>query len=147
MHGLHDNNIISLPLQSTVEPSPTNPGSRNLVADALPPHIAIYDVHHGIYYDELAREQQHDHETTDYEMAITSPQWEKIPINNNSVLCDIVTGRPRPLILMKLHRTVFDVVHWTGSTIYHIYNQTDQEQICLAFHGEGYTTVGQELPM
>ena len=70
-------------------------GLRNAAADALY-CMSIYDVHPFINYDELAREQQRDYATSDYESSITSLKWDKIQIKNNSVLCDISTGMFRP---------------------------------------------------
>ena len=71
MHGPHD--TPPLPLRSQVDPYLLTVRTYP-VADALS-RIAIYD--------ELAREQHRDHETSDYETYITNLQWEKIQMNNN----------------------------------------------------------------
>ena len=78
-------------------------------------YVIVLIFHHTypnpINYHELAREQQRDHEISDYETSITSFQWEKIQINNNTVLCYISTGRPIPVVPVEPHRTVCDVGH------------------------------------
>ena len=85
------------------------PGSHNPVADAL--SRIILEVHPGINYNQLAQEQRLDPEIADYETSITNLQWEKVQLNDTTVLCDVSTGRPRPLVPTKLRRMVFNVVH------------------------------------
>ena len=75
------------------------PGSHNPVADAL--SRIILEVHPGINYNQLAQEQRLDPEIADYETSITNLQWEKVQLNDTTVLCDISTGRPRPLVPTK----------------------------------------------
>ena len=86
------------------------PGSRNPIADALS-DMAIYDVQPGITMMSKPENASRDHETSDYDISITSLRWENIPINKNPVCCGISTGRPSPLVLARLRMTVFDVVH------------------------------------
>lgn len=86
------------------------PGSNNPVADALS-RIDINDIHPGIDYQALSLEQQTDSETSDYKTSITNLEWKYISIDNNDVLCDVSTGRPRPLVPKGYRRKVFDVIH------------------------------------
>ena len=79
----------------------TNPVSR----------ITINDIQQGIDYDTLSREQQSDPETDAYKTAVSNLTWEYVPINNTQVLCDVSTGRPRPLVPTTFRRKIFDVVH------------------------------------
>ena len=86
------------------------PGSKNPFADALS-RITFNNIQQGIDYDALSREQQTDHETDAYKTAVSNLIWEYVPINNTQVLCDVSTGRPRPLVPTTYRRKIFDVVH------------------------------------
>ncbi len=86
------------------------PGSKNPVADALS-RITINDIQPGIDYHSLAREQQNDPETDTYRTSITNLSWKNVSIENTDILCDVSTGRPRPLVPLAFRRKVFDVVH------------------------------------
>ena len=65
----------------------------------------------GIDYNTLSREQQTDPETDAYKTAVSNLIWEYVPINNTQVLCDVSTGRSRPLVPTTFRRKIFDVVH------------------------------------
>ena len=86
------------------------PGSKNPVADALS-RITINDIQQGIDYDALSREQQTNPETDAYKTAVSNLIWEYVPITNTQVLCDVSTGRPRPLVPTAFRRKIFNVVH------------------------------------
>ena len=87
------------------------PGNRNPAADALS-RAAVDAVQLGIDFYELAQEQREDSETEEYRTTTSSLQWEDIKLDDNSsLLCDISTGRPRPLVPKKLRKQIFDIVH------------------------------------
>ncbi|KAK3881243.1 hypothetical protein Pcinc_014325 [Petrolisthes cinctipes] len=81
-------------------------------ADALS-RIEINAVQLGLDYNQLAKEQQQDPETTAVRTAITALQWKDIPLgdSNISILCDVSTGRPRPWIPSSLRHHVFNLIH------------------------------------
>ncbi|KAK3868227.1 hypothetical protein Pcinc_026356 [Petrolisthes cinctipes] len=83
------------------------PSKKNPVADALS-RIEINAVQLGLDYNQLAKEQQQDPETTTVRTAITALQWKDVPLgdSNISILCDVSTGRPRPWIPSSLRRHV-----------------------------------------
>ncbi|KAK3871584.1 hypothetical protein Pcinc_023272 [Petrolisthes cinctipes] len=88
------------------------PGKKNPVADALS-RIEINAVQLGLDYNQLAKEQQQDPETTAVRTAITALQWEDVPLgdSNTSIFCDVSTGRPRPWIPSSLRRHIFNLIH------------------------------------
>ncbi|KAK3885064.1 hypothetical protein Pcinc_010718 [Petrolisthes cinctipes] len=75
--------------------------------------IEINAVQLGLDYNQLAKEQQQDPETTAVRTAITALQWKDVPLgdSNISILCDVSTGRPRPWIPSSLRRHVFNLIH------------------------------------
>ena len=87
-------------------------GADNAVADALS-RAAIGEVRLGVDFGRMAEIQQRDAETAAYRMAVTALQWEEIAIGDGqiSLLCDVSTGVPRPLVPAAMRREVFDVVH------------------------------------
>ena len=88
------------------------PGKKNPVTDALS-RIAIDSVTLGLDYKQLAELQRADPETKAYTTSITSLQWQDLPLPNSdiNILCDISTGRPRPLIPRPLRKSVFSLIH------------------------------------
>ncbi|ROT60880.1 putative uncharacterized protein K02A2.6-like [Penaeus vannamei] len=85
------------------------PGSMNPVADAL----SRVEINLGIDYNEVAAAQKDDPETTEYHTAITSLQWKDVHIGGEgrTILCDVSTGRPRPLIPKSFRRKIFNLIH------------------------------------
>ncbi|KAK3895735.1 hypothetical protein Pcinc_000658 [Petrolisthes cinctipes] len=75
--------------------------------------IEINAVQLGLDYNQLAKEQQQDPETTAVRTAITALQRKDVPLgdSNISILCDMSTGRPRPWIPSSLRRHVFNLIH------------------------------------
>jgi len=65
----------------------------------------------GVDYKALAAEQERDPETMAYITAITSLRWERVTIGDTPVLCDVSTGRPRPLVATTFQREIFDLIH------------------------------------
>ncbi|KAK3892983.1 hypothetical protein Pcinc_003162 [Petrolisthes cinctipes] len=88
------------------------PGKKNPVADALS-RIEINAVQLGLDYNQLAKEQQQDPETTAVRAPITALQRKYVPLgdSNISIFCDVSTGRPRPWIPSSLRRHVFNLIH------------------------------------
>ena len=88
------------------------PGRLNPVADALS-RVQINSVHLGVNYDEVAAAQEADPETEAYRTAITNLRWENVSIGDSgrTVLCDVSTGRPRPLIPQSFRRRIFNIIH------------------------------------
>jgi cleavage and polyadenylation specificity factor subunit 1 len=86
------------------------PGANNPVADALS-RIEIASVQIGVDYSALADEQSRDPETNAYRTAITNLKWKHVQFGDTPVLCDVSSGRPRPLIPAKFRRQIFELVH------------------------------------
>lgn len=88
------------------------PGKMNPVADALS-RVEINSIHLGIDYEEIATVQEEDPETAAYRTAITSLRWKDANFGDRdrTILCDVSTGRPRPLIPKLFRRKIFDIVH------------------------------------
>ncbi len=88
-------------------------GEKNTVADALS-RASISAVHAGIDFRAMAQEQQADPEIHAYRTAVTDLKFEDIPVDDSSgltLLCDISTGKQRPVVPATWRRRVFDVVH------------------------------------
>ena len=87
-------------------------GEDNSVADALS-RVCISALHEGIDFKAMAREQQDDQEMQIYRTTITSLQFEDVPVDNSGVtlLCDVSTGKQRPVVPQAWRRRVFDAVH------------------------------------
>lgn len=85
-------------------------GSDNAAADAMS-RIELSSVHLGIDYSAMAEEQQKDPDTPRYRTAITGLRWEEVAFGSASLLCDVSTGRPRPLVSKPFRRQVFDAIH------------------------------------
>ena len=88
------------------------PGKSNPVADALS-RIEIDSIQPGIDYRRMASLQASDPETAAYRSAITSLVWRdfSLPDSAETLLCDISTGKPRPLVPAAMRREVFEMIH------------------------------------
>ena len=88
-------------------------GKDNHVADALSRASVNAVILEGVDYAAMATSQKNDPDVHAYRTAITSLQLEDIPFgpNNITLLCDISTGRPRPIVPTGWRRKVFDLVH------------------------------------
>ena len=86
------------------------PGHLNPVADALS-RITIGNVQPGINYQQMAIDQKADEETKAYKDSISNLQWAEIDIKGATLLCDISTGRPRPLVPKASRKAVVDITH------------------------------------
>ena len=74
---------------------------------------AIRSPQPGVDYKAMAAAQRADESITAVPTATTGRDFRDIPLDNygNSILCDISTGRPRPLVPDTWQRTVFYAVH------------------------------------
>nr|BDT63073.1 MAG: reverse transcriptase [Trachysalambria curvirostris nimavirus] len=85
-------------------------GSQNPVADSLS-RVEIPSIQLGVDYKAMAAEQDRDPETAAYITAIINLRWERVRIGDTPVLCDISTGRPRPLVPASFRRQIFGLIH------------------------------------
>ena len=88
------------------------PGKDNVVADCLS-RAAVDNVSVGIDYTALASAQMEDEDTQAYRTAITNLKIVSMPITPTgpTLLCDVSTGKPRPIVPSSFHRQVFEVAH------------------------------------
>ena len=89
-------------------------GKDNNVADALsrtPVHTVSTQV--GIDYAAMATAQQQDDEMKAYRTAITGLVLEDVKFGptNTTLLCDVSSGQPRPIVPSSWRRKVFEAVH------------------------------------
>ena len=87
-------------------------GKSNHVADALS-RATVAAIHEGIDYTAMAAKQQEDPDVQAYRSAASGLRLEDIPIGTRGVtlLCDISTGTPRPVVPTAWRRHVFDAIH------------------------------------
>ena len=66
-----------------------------------------------IDYRQLAADQRSSQEIANYRTAITALKFKDVPFNDGAftVLCDISTGKARPVVPTEWTRRVFDAVH------------------------------------
>ena len=86
------------------------PGASNPVADALS-RIEIDAATVGIDYEAMAAAQLVDPEVQAYRTAVTNLKWADVPFASTHLLCDVSTGRPRPLVPREFQRQIFDAIH------------------------------------
>ncbi len=90
-------------------------GKSNAVADALS-RISINAVHQlepGVDFSAMAAAQRNDQEMAAYRTAISGLTLQDIQFGptNDTLLCDISTGHPRPIVPASFRKTVFDTIH------------------------------------
>ena len=85
-------------------------GKNNVVADALS-RVEINQVHLGIDYQQMARDQQLDPELPAYKTSITGLRFRDVPYAGTTLCCDVSTGSPRPLVPASRRKEVFDLLH------------------------------------
>lgn len=99
-------------------------GKQNVVADALsrigsaaaaPPSPALI-AEPGIDYALLAADQASSEEIAAYRTAITGLTLEDVQYHGTTVLCDVSTGRPRPVVPREWTRRIFNTVHGLAHT-------------------------------
>ena len=90
-------------------------GKDNTVADALSrsPVINSITTEIGIDYSALARAQREDEEVRAYRTAITALKLEDVRFgpHDDTILCDVSSGQPRPIVPSSWRKRVFDAVH------------------------------------
>eukprot|EP00096_Caligus_rogercresseyi_P009775 TRINITY_DN3386_c0_g1_i3.p1 TRINITY_DN3386_c0_g1~~TRINITY_DN3386_c0_g1_i3.p1 ORF type:complete len:608 (+),score=-10.49 TRINITY_DN3386_c0_g1_i3:209-1825(+) len=90
-------------------------GKNNVVADALSrtPAPTLNSVRDGIDFRELAQEQSNDITLDRYRNSETGLKLEKIALQHNGpeIICDVSTGRARPLVPESFQRKIFDTLH------------------------------------
>ena len=92
-------------------------GKSNEVADALS-RTVINAVHQnlmepGIDFTAMATAQQNDQEMAAYRTAISGLTLQDVQFGptDATLLCDVSTGQPRPIVPAAFRRTVFDAIH------------------------------------
>ncbi|KAJ8398569.1 hypothetical protein AAFF_G00420970 [Aldrovandia affinis] len=87
-------------------------GKANAVADCLS-RPSVNAVHLGIDVARMAADQQADPEVQAYRTAISGLNLADIKLDGAgaSLLCDVSTGQPRPVVPAQWRREVFDSVH------------------------------------
>uniref|UniRef100_A0A669E6I5 Gypsy retrotransposon integrase-like protein 1 n=1 Tax=Oreochromis niloticus TaxID=8128 RepID=A0A669E6I5_ORENI len=87
-------------------------GKSNCVADCLSPPL-VSPVYVGIDFDAMAADQRADPDVLALRSEQTGLVLEDRPMWNGgpSLLCDVSTGRPRPVVPLSWRRRVFDSVH------------------------------------
>ena len=95
---------VTLTDPSEVEQEDTTPGFMFDTVNAVRP---------GSDYQAMSLAQQSDPDVQAYRTAITSLRLEDVPFSNGSftLLCDVSTGTPRPVVPESWRRLVFDTVH------------------------------------
>ena len=73
--------------------------------------VEIASIQLGIDYEALAAEQARDPETATYKTVVTNLRWEYANIGTTKILCDISTGRPRPLVPKNFRKQIFNTIH------------------------------------
>ena len=73
----------------------------------------VNTVRPGLDYQAMSLAQQSDPDVQTYRTAITSLRLEDVSFSNGSftLLCDVSTGTPRPVVRESWRRLVFDTVH------------------------------------
>jgi transposase InsO family protein len=87
-------------------------GKDNPVADALS-RANIGAISAGVNYEAMADDQRTNPDVQAYRTAITGLRFEDVPFGTSglTLLCDISTGHPRPIVPANWRRTVFDMIH------------------------------------
>ena len=84
----------------------------NVVADALSRASAVSAVlTPSIDYAQLAADQQKSAEITAYQTACTNLVIQPVQFQGCTILCDVSTGTPRPLVPKEWTKRVFDAIH------------------------------------
>ena len=83
--------------------------------DTMPSFMfdTVNTVQPGLYYQAMSLAQQSDPDVQAYRTAIKSLRLEDVPFSSGSftLLCDVSTGTPRPVVPESWRRLVFDTVH------------------------------------
>ena len=84
----------------------------NFDEDAVQP-LVCYAIHKGIDYEALAQAQTESAEIQLYRTSCTGLRLKDVPFDNGSfsVLCDVSTGRARPIVPEAWREAVFHAIH------------------------------------
>ena len=87
-------------------------GKNNVVADCLS-RPTLNNVSFGVDYSDMARAQSSDKEVQASLSTSTGLKIVPVPLTgqNLEILCDLSTGRPRPLVPPQYRRQIFDAIH------------------------------------
>lgn len=87
-------------------------GKGNVVADALS-RLDINTLQQGVDYQAMAEDQLVDDELKKFRETATNLNLRNVFVHNSNkeVLCDVSTGRPRPVVPQNWKRSVFDAMH------------------------------------
>ena len=87
-------------------------GKTNVVADTLS-RVGISTLQHGVDYSAIAEDQLTNEELQTYCAASTALQLQHIELNDSgkTILCDVSTGTPRPVIPQNRKKPVFNLIH------------------------------------
>ena len=85
-------------------------GEDNVVADCLS-RIPVDVVTLGVDYAQLAAAQQSCPAVQTSRTAITGLKFADVSVSGSVLLCDVSTGRPRPLVPLDFRRSIFAALH------------------------------------
>ena len=87
-------------------------GKQNGVADCLS-RVLISAVHLGLDFSAMAADQARDADLQAWRSAVTGLRFVDVPCHGDgsTLLCDVSTGPPRPMVPVGWRRRVFDAVH------------------------------------
>ncbi|GFO26781.1 Pol polyprotein [Plakobranchus ocellatus] len=85
-------------------------GKSNVVADCLS-RSSLSNVILGIDYEAMAKAQEKDRDIKAFPTATTGLHIVPYQIHNSTLLCDVSTGLPRPLVPQTFQRQVFESIH------------------------------------
>ena len=127
------------------------PGKTNVAADMLsrvhiedelaspssPSTVNTVTFNDSIDYTDMARAQLDDGDVQTYKdnIATTALVLRDVELENgDTILCDVSTSTPRPIVSLSWRRRVFDAIHGTS----HPSGRTTKLALCLAWHQQGH---------
>ena len=112
-------------------------GKDNVVADNLsrPPIATVTTSLSGLDFRQMAADQLTDNNVHCFRSAVTDLKFQDIPIDDSqlSLLCDISTGKPRPVVPETWKRKVFEALHNMGHPSVRLTNRLAKER--YVWHG------------
>ena len=112
-------------------------GKMNVVADALSRTWNVSAIlSPELDYKQFAADQRASNEIKAFQNRNTSLQLQEVKSGDDSVLCDVSTGCPRPVVPPEWTRRVFDIHH----TLSHAGYRPTQRAICKRFVWPGMKT-------
>ena len=86
-------------------------GKDNVVTDALSRTDISAVFLPTINYRQMAANQATSDKIAAYKTSITGLHFDNVQFNDCTILCDVSTGKPRPIVPREWTRTVFDSIH------------------------------------